>query len=133
MKKLQDDGGQYTKNTGDEHDDDDWEEITFEETKPALENTNDQAATTVADNKVKMTGGPNLSIPLATKDQHQFNRAWAALPADLVALNLRHAGELDANKLIVRHTAKPTRVYSLQRTSKLEQSSRNIPAAPAWT
>ena len=67
----------------------------------------EHAATRIFDSKVETTGGHYLQTAPSTVDKHQFNQAWEALPADLAALNLGHVGELNASKLMVRHTSNP--------------------------
>ena len=59
-------------------------------------------------------------------DKHQFNRSWEALPADLDALNLRHAGVLTQTSSwsdTPRIFQEPYEDYLPQRTSKLARSS----------
>ena len=65
--------------------------------------------TKIADSVVETTGRQNLQTAPLTADKYQFNRAWEAIPADLVALNLRHVGELNANKFMARQTSNPPR------------------------
>ena len=96
--------GADTRDTVAFHEDEDWEEITFDHTKKLSENSTEQTAAT---SDVKMIGSQSTSKVPETPDPQQFNRAWTELPPDLIALNLRHARELNAHKLMVRHTANP--------------------------
>ena len=74
--------------------------------QPAQGTITEYAATTVR-SELETIEKPNLPITSTTADKHPFNRTWETLPADLVALNLRHAGALHANKVMVRPTANP--------------------------
>ena len=104
---AQNDRDHQSEHREEETDEADWEEIIFHNEQTAQVSNTTHKETTAGYNNDTITGDQNPQTTNTTADGQQFNRAWEALPADLVALNIRHAGELNANKLMVRHTSNP--------------------------